>query len=61
MEKCYQDSDLQVSKEDFEKPANFNIKIDCYGGGGGGGESTDSTATKPADSLEIEQQNMNEF
>ncbi|MCI9844462.1 penicillin-binding protein 1A [Flavobacterium pectinovorum] len=30
MKKCYADPTLQVSKSDFERPANLSIKVDCY-------------------------------
>jgi penicillin-binding protein 1A len=30
MKKCYGDSTLNVSKEEFEKPENLSIKVDCY-------------------------------
>lgn len=30
MKKCYADPALQVSKADFERPANLSIKVDCY-------------------------------
>ena len=30
MKKCYADKDLQVSKGEFERPANLSIKVDCY-------------------------------
>jgi penicillin-binding protein 1A len=30
MKACYGDKTLNVSKEEFERPANFNIKVDCY-------------------------------
>lgn len=30
MKKCYDDPDLHVSKEPFERPANLSIKVDCY-------------------------------
>ena len=30
MKKCYADPALQVSKSDFERPANLSIKVDCY-------------------------------
>ena len=30
MKKCYEDKDLQVSKEEFERPENFSIKVDCW-------------------------------
>jgi penicillin-binding protein 1A len=29
MQKCYADKDLEISKEDFERPENLSIKIDC--------------------------------
>ena len=41
MEKCYADKDLQVSKDEFERPKNLSIKVDCW-------------APKAVDSLEIE-------
>ena len=30
MKKCYEDKDLQVSKDPFERPDNLSIKVDCY-------------------------------
>jgi penicillin-binding protein 1A len=30
MKLCYQDPELKVSKEQFERPANLSIKVDCY-------------------------------
>jgi penicillin-binding protein 1A len=30
MEKCYEDPDLLVSKDPFEKPENMSIKVDCW-------------------------------
>ncbi|RZJ51208.1 MAG: penicillin-binding protein [Flavobacterium sp.] len=30
MKLCYADKDLQVSKSEFERPANLSIKVDCY-------------------------------
>jgi penicillin-binding protein 1A len=30
MKLCYADKDLQVSKAEFERPANLSIKVDCY-------------------------------
>ncbi|MHC0439471.1 penicillin-binding protein 1A [Flavobacterium sp. 3-210] len=30
MKKCYADESLQVSKSEFERPANLSIKVDCY-------------------------------
>lgn len=51
MKKCYEDKDLQVSKDAFERPKNLSIKVDCW-------------APKVVDSLEIEllkEQNTDEF
>jgi penicillin-binding protein 1A len=41
MEKCYEDKDLLVSKDPFERPKNLSIKVDCW-------------APKAVDSVEIE-------
>ncbi len=45
MKKCYGDETLHVSKDEFDRPANLSIKVDCY--------------SKPAavvkDSTEVEQ------
>ncbi|WP_291147641.1 penicillin-binding protein 1A [Flavobacterium sp. UBA7680] len=30
MKKCYADEGLQISKSEFERPANLSIKVDCY-------------------------------
>ena len=30
MKKCYEDETLNVSKEEFDRPANLSIKVDCY-------------------------------
>lgn len=30
MKKCYADKNLQISKAEFERPANLSIKVDCY-------------------------------
>ncbi len=32
MKKCYADKTLNVSKENFERPKDLKIKVDCYGG-----------------------------
>ena len=53
MKKCYEDKDLQISKDPFEKPENFSIKVDCW---------EPVKAAKPVDSLSIEEeQNTEEF
>ncbi|WP_348798213.1 penicillin-binding protein 1A [Flavobacterium adhaerens] len=30
MNKCYDDKNLNISKESFERPKNLSIKVDCY-------------------------------
>ena len=30
MKLCYEDETLKVSKEEFDRPANLSIKVDCY-------------------------------
>ncbi|HWR94088.1 MAG TPA: PBP1A family penicillin-binding protein [Flavobacterium sp.] len=47
MKKCYNDSTLNVSKKDFERPSNLSIKVDCW-------------APKVVDTTEQEQ-NTDEF
>ena len=56
MKKCYEDKDLLISKDDFERPENFNIKVDCYGGSERVNDSTaiDSTNLEQ-DTKEFEQ------
>jgi len=51
MKKCYEDKDLLISKDAFEKPDNLSIKVDCY------------YAPKPVatDSTAVEEQNIEEF
>nr|WP_315188918.1 transglycosylase domain-containing protein [uncultured Flavobacterium sp.] len=50
MKKCYDDPDLHVSKEPFERPANLSIKVDCY------------TAPKVViDTTAVEEQSTEEF
>lgn len=48
MKLCYADSGLKVSKEDFNRPPNLSIKVDCY------------SAPKVKDTTEI-QQDTEEF
>ena len=57
MKKCYEDVNLHVSKEAFEKPADLSIKVDCYTPRAyvRDTSATDSTAVKP------EEQNTDEF
>ena len=51
MKKCYADTDLDVSKEPFEKPENLSIKVDCW------------TPKKVVDSTAVptDEPNMDEF
>lgn len=51
MEKCYEDKDLLISKDHFEKPENLSIKVDCY------------YPPKPVvtDSTAVEEQPIDEF
>ena len=51
MKKCYEDNDLQISKDDFQRPDNFNIKVDCW----------TPQNHKEKDSTTIEEQNPEEF
>jgi penicillin-binding protein 1A len=43
MKLCYEDENLKVSKEEFDRPPNLSIKVNCY------------TAPKVKDSTAIEQ------
>jgi penicillin-binding protein 1A len=51
MKKCYEDKDLQISKDDFQRPDNFNIKVDCWS----------PQNHKEKDSTTTEEQNPEEF
>ncbi|GAA4050521.1 penicillin-binding protein 1A [Flavobacterium chungnamense] len=52
MEKCYEDKDLQISTDEFERPDNFAIKVDCW---------TAPKASVATDSTDTEEQNTDEF
>jgi len=52
MKKCYEDKDLQVSKDPFERPDNLSIKVDCWTPKK---VETDSTA------VDTEEQDIDEF
>ena len=52
MEKCYEDKDLLISKDEFERPDKFNIKVDCW--------TPQKKSETVKDSTEIEQ-NTEEF
>ena len=53
MKKCYDDKDLDISKEQFEKPDNMTIKVDCY-------TPPRRSAIKDSTAVE-EEQNTDEF
>jgi penicillin-binding protein 1A len=50
MKKCYADKELKVSKEQFERPANLSIKVDCW-----------KPAVKDTTNVDMEEQNTSEF
>ncbi|MEK8179101.1 PBP1A family penicillin-binding protein [Flavobacterium buctense] len=54
MKKCYEDKDLQISKDPFERPDNLSIKVDCWTPRK---VETDSTAIP----TEEEEQNIDDF
>ncbi len=47
MKKCYEDKDLNISKEDFERPKDLSIKVDCW--------------KKEVDSTAVDEPDMGEF
>ncbi|MCD2258178.1 penicillin-binding protein 1A [Psychroserpens luteolus] len=47
MKACYADEELGISKDNFEKPANLSIEVDCSKWKGNDGEGTD-----PSDELD---------
>ena len=49
MKLCYADSALQVSKANFDRPANLSIKVDCYTAP----KVKDSTAVQDTDEFEF--------
>ncbi|WP_333875393.1 penicillin-binding protein 1A [Flavobacterium sp.] len=53
MKKCYEDKDLQISKDPFQRPDNLSIKVDCWSPPKA---ETDSTAVDNP-----EEQNTDEF
>lgn len=53
MKKCYEDKDLLISKDPFERPDNLSIKVDCWAPKK---VEVDSTAVNPED-----EQNTDEF
>ncbi len=53
MKKCYEDKDLLISKDPFERPENLSIKVDCWAPRK---VEVDSTAVSPG-----EEQNTDEF
>ena len=51
MKKCYADSDLDVSKEPFEKPEDLQIKVDCWTPK----KVVDTTAVAPTDEPDMDE------
>ena len=49
MDKCYKDKSLNVSKENFPRPENTSIKVDCW------------TPRKEIDSLDTNMLDPNEL
>lgn len=52
MKKCYEDKDLQVSKDPFERPDNLSIKVDCW---------TPRKAETDSTAVDTEEQDIDEF
>jgi penicillin-binding protein 1A len=57
MKKCYANEKLNVSKEEFEKPENLAIKVDCYSPR----RYYNNSSSEPTDSLAVPEQNIEEF
>ena len=53
MKKVYADKDLGISKEEFERPENLSIEVDCSGYEEGGGEKSDQELLKEKQEKEI--------
>lgn len=45
MKKCYADPDLKISHEDFIRPEELSINVDCEGSGGGSGKPAEPKDT----------------
>ena len=45
MKKCYADPNLKISHEDFIRPEELSINVDCEGSGGGSGKPTEPKDT----------------
>jgi penicillin-binding protein 1A len=52
MEKCYEDKDLQISTDEFERPDNFAIKVDCW---------TPRKVVTDSTAVDTEEQDIDEF
>lgn len=62
MKKCYADPSLHISKESFEKPKDFSIRVDCYGGGSRQNRSENDSIKKDSTAIkQEEEQNTDEF
>ncbi len=53
MQKCYADKELEISIEDFEKPDNFNINVDCNTKTGENEEEEEGGPVKPTDEIDF--------
>ena len=62
MKKCYADPSLHISKDSFEKPKDFSIRVDCYGGGSRQNRSENDSIKKDSTAIKQEEdQNTDEF
>ena len=52
MQKCYADEDLEISMEEFERPENLSIQIDCDTGTKNNNDN-DKTTPKPTDDIDF--------
>ena len=53
MQKCYANKDLEVSFEDFEKPDNFSINVNCTLKSGENEEEEEGGPTKITDEIDF--------
>jgi penicillin-binding protein 1A len=53
MQKCYANKELEISLEDFEKPDNFTINVDCNTKTGENEEEEEGGPVKPTDEIDF--------
>lgn len=58
MRKCYNDPSLHVSKDNFERPSNLSINVDCWKSAGSNIDSDGSNSS--SDSLAVPKQSLND-